>query len=99
MAVSPDPLFRDAQVVPPLLLLVFTGRAYGFESPTGDNMDDEIEWAGDNAIHLTAPALRGIKNATLQGSTLDVGRDGVKVRVINGVDQQANTAQKGAVFW
>ena len=69
-----------------------------FEPLMGDKDDDQIEWMGSRPNDLTAQALRGIKNALLQGHTLEVDRDSVAVRVINGLDQHANTIQKGAIL-
>ena len=48
--------------------------------------------------HMTAPALRGGKNAPLQGGDFEVDRDSVTVRVINGLGQHTNTSQKGAIL-
>ena len=53
---------------------------------------------GSNPNRLTAPALRGIKNALLQGVTSGVDRDAVTIRVINGAGKHTNTSQKGAIL-
>ena len=64
----------------------------------GDNDDDGIGRAGHNPNHITDPAIRGIKNALLQGVAIEVDRDSATVRVINGVGQHDNTSQKGEVL-
>ena len=63
-----------------------------------DNGDDQIECMGSRPNDLTAPALRGIKNAFLRGHTLEVDRDAAIVLVINGVGQRGNTNQKGTIL-
>ena len=73
-----------------LRLLVFAF----FDTPMEDNNDDLVEWMGSRPSHLAAPALSGIKNSLIQGDTLEVGRDNVTVRAINGLDRHANTSHK-----
>ena len=85
----------------PLDIVLITQRLLAsavFGAPMDDNSDDHIEWAGSLPNHLTAPALRGVKNALLQGSTLEVERDNVTVRVINGLDQHSDTSQKETIL-
>ena len=74
------------------------GSVHCFDAPVDVNTDDQIEWAGSNPIHLTAPALRGIRDSLLRCATLEVGRGDITVRVINGLEQHARTAQKGTVL-
>ena len=90
IAISVIPTFLISSC---LHLLVF-----GFGAPMGDNLDDITEWMGNNPNHMAAPSLRGIKTAPLQGGTLEVGRDAVTVRVINGGDQRRNTSRKGTIL-
>lgn len=63
-----------------------------------DNQDGQIERSGSLPNHVTAPALRNVKNALLAGGSLEVVRDELKVRVGNGSDQHSNTTQKEQFF-
>ena len=63
----------------------------------GDSADEQIERTAPKPIHVAAPALRGIKNAPLRGATLEVDCGNITGRVINGLGQHANSAQKGKI--
>ena len=93
LVVPPDRLHCLSTITGFKLLFVLPLLVVGLEHPMGDYDDDQVEWMGSRPNDLTAPPLRGIENAFLQGHTLEVVRDSVTVRVINGVDQHTNTSQ------
>ena len=84
--------------MPPFRSFVLAGWLIGLETPMDDNMDDQAERMGPNPAHVAAPALRGVKNASPNGDTMEVGRDLLTFRVDNGLEQPAYAIQKGAIF-
>ena len=69
-----------------------------FDPPMGDNVDGDVDRPGCNPTRSTALALRGIKNALLQGDTLEVALGDVTARVIDGLGQHSDTSQKGSIL-
>ena len=57
-----------------------------------------MPWLVSGPTHVTDPAIRAAANSLLQGAPIEVERNNLVVRAVNGLGKHANTDQMELSF-